>query len=66
MEVIKNSVVFSTSTIKTSDNILATGCTCDSKDSALIEDLYDAGYQSIVGVDNLERNVFCGVYVCQE
>ena len=43
---------------KTSDNILATGCTCDSKDSSLIEDLYDAGYLSIVGVDKVERNVF--------
>ena len=44
---------------KTSDKILATGCTWGRQDSSLIEDLYDAGYHSVVGVDNLERNVCC-------
>ena len=46
---------------KTSDRILATGCTCapdQGRDSSLIEDLYDAGFVAVTGVDNTESDVY--------
>ena len=46
---------------KTSDRILATGWTCapdQGRDSSLIEDLYDAGFVSVTGVDNTESDVY--------
>lgn len=42
---------------KASDRILTTGCTSDSGRGSLIEDLYDAGYHSVVGVDSSESNI---------
>ena len=46
---------------KTSDRILAIGCTCapdQGRDSSLIEDLYDAGFVAVTGVDNTESDVY--------
>ena len=41
---------------KPSDRILTAGCTSGSKGS-LIEDLYDAGFHTVVGVDSSESNI---------
>ena len=35
---------------KKTDRILGPGCTCGREDFSLIEELYDAGYHSVVGV----------------
>ena len=47
---------------KTSDRILTASCSSDSsttgsRTGSLIEDLYDAGYNSLVGVDSSESNI---------
>ena len=43
---------------KASDRILTTGCTSTcTRESPLVEELYDAGFDSVVGVDNSESNI---------
>lgn len=43
---------------KASDRILATGCKSTSDGETLfIEDLYDAGFHAVVGVDSSEKNI---------